>query len=241
MSLAAMTMVWKHYPRGGSEKLALLALADWCDDAGGSLYPSMATVAKKISSSESQARRIIRMLERAGLLECIKNPRGGAKGCTRHYQLRLDRLATGSTDATPTTTPGVGARDGLHGCAKTGSTHARGPLAPVLPNPSVHPLEEPSVEPPTLAVASVQEEVFTLGKRLLTSSGKTEASAGALLGKLRKEHGDSAILEALKAADVGRVSDPASFLIAACRGSAKAKRGIAIGVQDYSAGWGRAA
>jgi hypothetical protein len=39
-----MSYVWDGYPGSGSELLAMLAMADWCDDKGGSLYPSMKAV-----------------------------------------------------------------------------------------------------------------------------------------------------------------------------------------------------
>lgn len=44
MSIKVMSYVWDGYPGSGSELLAMLAMADWCDDKGGSLYPSMKAV-----------------------------------------------------------------------------------------------------------------------------------------------------------------------------------------------------
>src|ERR1700687_5727305 len=140
-----MSLVWSNFPRGGSEKLVLLALADWANDEGGSLHPSMSAIAKKSCVSVSQARRIVHSFIDEGLLEVVGNERGGAPGTTPHYQLRAERLtapahATPRTDARPSTdasptpcadarpsahaTPRTGARDGLHGCAETASTGA---------------------------------------------------------------------------------------------------------------------
>ncbi len=134
-----MSLVWECYRAGGSAKLALLALADWADDSGGSIFPSVETVARKICASESQARRLIRSFERSGLLKCVANAHGGAPGSTRHYRLNLGMLTAG-TDATPSTdaTRAESARDGSHGCALTGSTGARRRVAPVRPNPSLN-------------------------------------------------------------------------------------------------------
>ncbi|WP_197091084.1 helix-turn-helix domain-containing protein, partial [Herbaspirillum chlorophenolicum] len=102
MSLIAMGAVWQNFSRGGSEKLTLLALADWCDDDGKSLYPSIQRIAKKISASESQARRIVHGFIEEGLLSVVGNHNGGAKGATRQYHLHLERLAsTPGTHATP--------------------------------------------------------------------------------------------------------------------------------------------
>jgi uncharacterized protein YdaU (DUF1376 family) len=41
-------------------------------------------------------------------------------------------------------------------------------------------------------------------------------SAGSLIGKLRKEHGDLIVIEAIGAAEAEQPSDPASFLIGCC-------------------------
>lgn len=137
MSLKIMTAVWAS-TLAGPEKLVALALADWADDEGGSIRPSIATVARKTSSSESQARRTIRKLEAGGILSIEANPNGGAPGVTRHYRMHADRLPTTSTDATPRmdatpsvsatprtdATPRMDARDGSHGCAETGGMDA---------------------------------------------------------------------------------------------------------------------
>jgi hypothetical protein len=130
MSIYAMNLVWQNYQRGGSEKLALLALADWCDDRGENLYPSVGAVAKKISSSESQARRILHGFIEEGLLEVVGNHNGGAPGQSRRYRLNLEKLAeTPSVDATPCmdARPSTDARDGLHGCARR--------VSPMTPKP----------------------------------------------------------------------------------------------------------
>jgi uncharacterized phage protein (TIGR02220 family) len=128
MSLQAMSMVWRS-PYGGSVKLTLLALADWCDDSGENLYPSISKVAKKIGASQSQTRRIMHGFINEGLLEVVGNHHGGAAGQTRRYRLHLDKLAvTTGADATPSTraTPSANARHPLHPCAP--------PLAPMTPN-----------------------------------------------------------------------------------------------------------
>jgi uncharacterized phage protein (TIGR02220 family) len=142
MSIHAMNVVWQSFPRGGSEKLALLALADWCDDDGLSLHPSIATLAKKISTSPSQARRIVHGFIAEGILEVVGNHNGGAKGDSRHYRLHFNKISTASTNATPSTraTPSTDARDGLHPCAL--------PLAPMLAKPPLTIKEPPCPENP---------------------------------------------------------------------------------------------
>ena len=118
-----MSLVWENYKAGGSEKLTMLALADWCDDNGGSLFPSISGIARKINLSVSQARRIIHSFINAGYLKVVANPQGGNPGQPRHYQLNIKRLSTtcmsaSSTDATP-------------------SMDAHLPLTPMTPESSV--------------------------------------------------------------------------------------------------------
>ena len=58
------------------EKFVLLAYADHADHDGGSVYPSIATIARKTSMSERTVQRITRALEEKGYLI----PCGGQKG-----------------------------------------------------------------------------------------------------------------------------------------------------------------
>lgn len=120
MSLRAMTQVWDRFPRGGSHMLVALALADWCDDDGRSLYPSIKKVAAKCRLSAVQARRIVHDLIEDGYLEVIGNAAGGAPGCSRRYLFRIDRLTDIASD-TPIAgdrTP-MQDRDDSHGRSET--------------------------------------------------------------------------------------------------------------------------
>lgn len=138
MSIKTMSAVWEHYPGGGSELLALLALADWSDDDG-RCFPSVASIARKTRLSKSQAQRVVHGLIDSGVVQVEGNETGGAPGATRRYRILVDRLtgsagatgsahdtrrgrnrATGSAGATGRT----GAADGSHPCGETGSTHA---------------------------------------------------------------------------------------------------------------------
>src|SRR3989304_2360479 len=94
MSVRVMSLVWDNFNRGGSEKLAMLALADWCNDQGGSLPPSISTIARKINLTEKQARVIVHSLIDDGWLAVIGNENGGNPGQSRQYQLNVKKLAT---------------------------------------------------------------------------------------------------------------------------------------------------
>lgn len=147
MSVKVMARVWEYFPSGGTELLALLALADWSDDEG-NCFPSMSSIAKKIRLSESQARRAVHSLIDSDYLLVLANAMGGAPGSSRKYQVNLGRLTpsmddtptpstdatrrasvdargTASTDDTPIKreTGVMDARDGCHPCAETGVTH----------------------------------------------------------------------------------------------------------------------
>lgn len=127
MSIRVMDQVWRHFPGDGSDLLAMLALADWCNDEGGSLHPSIKTVARRIRTSESQARRILHKLLADGWLTVVGNASGGAPGATRRYVLAVAKLAeTTGAHATPRTgaTPRMDAQDGSHACAETAGVHA---------------------------------------------------------------------------------------------------------------------
>lgn len=125
-----MSSVWKSFPNGGSELLALLALADFADDDGRNIHPSITTLAKKLRLSRSQTQRVVHALLDAGWIRIVGNTNGGAAGATRRYEIDIGRL-TGSTGATGRVndTGSTHARQGSHGCAEG--------VAPMRPNSSV--------------------------------------------------------------------------------------------------------
>ena len=92
MSIKVMSYVWEGFHGSGSALLTMLALADWCDDKVGSLYPSMKAVGDKIRLSEKQARRIVHSFEKAGYLTVTGNAYGGAPGATKQFRLNVEKL-----------------------------------------------------------------------------------------------------------------------------------------------------
>lgn len=118
MSIKVIAKIWDSFPNGGTELLALLALADWSDDEG-RCFPSINAIAKKTRLSRSQAQRVVHALIDQNFVKVIGNPSGGAPGSSRKYQILINQL-TGSVNATRRND----AQEGPHGCAETGSTHA---------------------------------------------------------------------------------------------------------------------
>lgn len=92
MSVAVMSDVWAGYPGGGSELLTLLALADYGNDDGLSIHPSIEALARKVRISESRVRRILRELEAQNLLMVVGNHAGGTPGTTRQYRLNVRKI-----------------------------------------------------------------------------------------------------------------------------------------------------
>jgi hypothetical protein len=127
LSVKALSIVFDATIRPPTNKLLAAVLADWCDDRGGSLFPSMARIAEKVGISRSQAQRIVHGFVSEGLLSVVANAGGGKPGVTPHYRLHLERIealqgtgrtgATGSTSATGSVdaTGRIGAVEGSHG------------------------------------------------------------------------------------------------------------------------------
>lgn len=92
MSIKLMTMAWA-LPLPTTEKLGLLALCDWANDVGGSLFPSVAALARRVSCSDRTAQRLLRSLEADGWLQVVGNVAGGAPGMTRHYRIDVPKLS----------------------------------------------------------------------------------------------------------------------------------------------------
>lgn len=130
MSVRVMALVWEYYPGGGSEFLAMLALADWSDDEG-RCFPSIQSIARKIRLKDRQAQRVVHTLIAEGFVLVTGNELGGAPGSSRRYRLNLSRL-TGVANDTPTGVAGdtplrqTGVTedgDGCHPRRETGVTH----------------------------------------------------------------------------------------------------------------------
>ena len=67
MSIKVMSVVWEAAPVRQGALLVLLAMADYCDERA-VCWPSVPNLAKKAHVSERHARRILRQLERKGLI-----------------------------------------------------------------------------------------------------------------------------------------------------------------------------
>jgi DNA-binding IscR family transcriptional regulator len=75
-----------------SKKIVLLALADFANDEGKNIFPSVATIAKKSSLSHRSVQTILGGFVGSGILHITRNPSGGAPGMTRHLEIDLVEL-----------------------------------------------------------------------------------------------------------------------------------------------------
>lgn len=116
MAVGVMAKVWEHFPQGGSELLVMLKLADYANDRGENIHPSISTVAKYARITDRQAQRVMHALIDGGWLEVIGNEDGG-RGKSRRYRLRLDRFVEakkGDMDVTLSSPTKGDARDTLY-------------------------------------------------------------------------------------------------------------------------------
>ena len=93
MSIKVMSRVWQDAQVGGSELLVLLALADFSDDDGCNIYPSIRTLAAKVRLTTKQTRRIIHKLVQDELIEVVQDGgwRGG-RNFSNEYRIHLHNL-----------------------------------------------------------------------------------------------------------------------------------------------------
>lgn len=177
MAVRILSLVWDGYPGGGTELLALLALANWADDDG-RCWPSIASISKKTRLSRSQAQRVVHRLIESGYVSVTGNETGGPPGSTRQYLINLDML-TGCMDATPTgrtdatgtgsahatgstdATGRMDAADGSHLATETGSTHATQTVSE--PSTTVNAREQARSSP---AISKSKKPETTLAKFL---------------------------------------------------------------------------
>src|SRR5690606_10826135 len=108
VSLRALDAVFRS-TLPATDKVALLALADWADDDGGRIFPSMRTAAAKASLGERTMQRVVKRYVTSGVLELVTpaTPRMPAE-----YRLHFDRLpgVSATTSGVSVETSGVSQR-----------------------------------------------------------------------------------------------------------------------------------
>jgi len=141
VSIKIMSWVFENGPSDPSERLVLLALADYAAD-NGEWCPSMIGIAAKAGMTERGARGVVRRLEAAGWIE-VKV--GGGRGGRSHYRITMRNPEQQTRNDKP------GMINPEHGDAKPGTkrpeTRNVGSAEPSVT------IKEPSEEPPLVPPA----------------------------------------------------------------------------------------
>jgi hypothetical protein len=103
MSAEATNWVWKHSQAAGSDRLVLLALADFCNEKA-ECYASYGTLVKKTRLGEKTVYRSLKSLQSAGEVEQIKQGEFGQSGHLAS-EWRLPKIQACQTDQHVKLTP----------------------------------------------------------------------------------------------------------------------------------------
>jgi len=107
MSVRVMSLIFDRFPLGGTDRLVMLALADYANDEGASIYPSIPNLASKVGGhqpvtsdedelaynlSPRRLREILRKLVDDKWVVIDRRGRGGNPQDTTHYRINVARL-----------------------------------------------------------------------------------------------------------------------------------------------------
>ena len=145
MSVVMLSRVWKTSKAHLGERLVLLALADFANDAG-EAWPSVETLAKKSNLSERKTRYALRRLEQTGEIKTLRNK--GPKGCNVYKITAAETEEEGGANFA-----GGQSLQGGNLQHEGGNLEHKGG-ANFAPNPSIEPSKEPSLTPQVASAPS---------------------------------------------------------------------------------------
>ena len=169
-----MTAVWNAGALPWMEPFVLLALADWADDAGGSIYPSIPTVSRKTRLGERTVRRTFRAVESLGVLVKVRAAR---QHRAAEYRIDLSRLAslTPASVAALNSRPATQSIQGGH----AGPLYVRNHQEPSEPTDKISSCSNGNDGEPTAA------EIATVAKALGLSHSSARAEVIRRRGTVR--------------------------------------------------------
>lgn len=139
MSIKVMSMVFDRYPNGGGEMLLALSLADFAEDDGTRVFPSIKQLAEKTRQSERTVQYQLRKMEQSGWLILVNSGNGG-RNQRREYVINPDWIK-GADFAPVQSTTEKGATDGIKGCKPQQER-----VQPIAPAYTRHrPIKDPSI------------------------------------------------------------------------------------------------
>lgn len=118
MSIKVQTMVWDRYPGEDHELLLALKLADYCDDNGEHIFPSIETMAEKTRRSARAVQYQIKNMVKRGWLILVANASGG-RGRACEYRINPDWI--NGAEIAPISAGSKGATDAPIGKGATNS------------------------------------------------------------------------------------------------------------------------
>lgn len=149
MSIKLITLVWEYAQATGSDLLVLLAMADYGDDNGRHIFPSMQTLSRKARLSEDQTRRIVNRLIKQELVTLVRQ--GGwrdGRNWANEYELNLDRILVGYSQSATTPQDAITPPGKLQPQSPRGRDHSPRVDATTVPAPmQPQPLYDPSFQP----------------------------------------------------------------------------------------------
>jgi hypothetical protein len=187
-------------------KVVLSALVERCD-ASGTSFPSLARIAADVGLARSGAIRGVRELVEAGVVD--RRQRRSEFGDLDSTSYTINFNVVGRPEHGSTwTQERVDRRpeDGSTGRPRNGSENP--PIGSLPLNPSAS-----SKRPDKLAKGNEhtwKKGIFDTGVRVLVGAGVEERPARALIGKLRKHHGDEEAFRLVT--EAGTKSDPRAWL-----------------------------
>lgn len=146
-----MSQVWKSDSYDGGTLLVLLALADWADDDGGSIFPKVATIGRKARLSERQVQNCLKALRDDGVLTQVVAAR---RGRGTEYRLNIDRVKNLHRNDCGAT----GSANGVQPAAVLGVKRAAPPIEPPVNPPENHHSLTPDGERETVAVLGLSDQ-----------------------------------------------------------------------------------
>jgi hypothetical protein len=163
VSFTLQAMVWPAN-LDGTSKLVLLRLADFANDDGGSIFPTVKRVAEDCGISARTTQETLRRLESAGVLVMVREADAGARK-PREYRIDVPTLASLSAPETPD--------EGCEICTGAKSalvqkTTMRG--AKSAPKPTIEPTKDPAAASAPEAVKPKAEHV-AVGERIAALTG----------------------------------------------------------------------
>lgn len=84
----------------------------------------------------------------------------------------------------------------------------------LIPDPLINSVAKATADKSAEELTKI--ELWTAGKSILESQGMPKAQCGSFVGKLVKDYGDSAVIDAVRSAVVNRPADAAEYIKAIC-------------------------